>query len=491
MWWLDDSFTRGNSWDRGPILFRANFPFPNASGANASKEVLRSQLTDEEILANKRLMEGPSEPQPESAPSAVDRQALQQRLTDTERAAQERADESRREARRLRELLADTEAKLASREKELDQLEAQLRDCQSQFAADLAEAQQQHAAESRWLRSIAQAAEGRAAKRKESISALKEELDQVRDDNAHHLRDAAVSFYEKSVAEDALQRNQQELAAEVARLTAENQKLRRQWESCPSEQPAGQSKRDVAIAKQAAVIDKLRQQLQVAEDHSRRADAAAMALQNEGEELRLVADLLKEDAATAKTKYEKRIGELKRELQRERDEAADLARRAHAGRCQLQAECDRLKRRLDQASEASDESTRSHAGELVRLRESVADYEDAIESLMIEIDQANSELDRKQGSLERIQLENDRYREIQNDQFVTLQSRIDQLMVELASEKRRSKAARMEAQRLAESRSGRIAFLSRQREQLLAEVKRLRGLCQQDDASESAGDRAA
>jgi hypothetical protein len=254
MWWRDDSFFHGSSSDRRPILIRASFVPPHAGGADWRRPIQRSELTDAEQLANNSLLEGPSESPTENQQLAADIRSLEatvrelkavqaslesqyeqqsahneQRLAEAERLSREgelRLDQSRLAAKRLRELLVASEQSLAHRDNEVAELEQQLRDCRSEFANDLVEAKHQHAAESKWLRSIAESAESQAEERKEAIALHSAELEQLRDDNADHVREATVSFYEKSVAEDAMRRGLEELASEVQRLNAENRQLR-------------------------------------------------------------------------------------------------------------------------------------------------------------------------------------------------------------------------------------------------------------------------
>ena len=152
-----------------------------------------------------------------------------------------------------------------------------------------------------------------------------------------------------------------------------------------------------------------------------------------------------------RSRYEKSVAE--DAMGRGQEELANEVRRLSAENRQLQTEL-----------------TNAHEQDTAQLQELVADRQRTIESLITDIDTANCQLDRKQGSLERIQLDNERFHEIQDSQVASQQSRIDQLIVELAAERERSEDAQSEVRRLSSARSGRIAFLARQREQLLVEL---------------------
>jgi hypothetical protein len=389
---------------------------------------------------------------------ATETQQLGERLAAAERVARQREsqdDESLLAAKHLRKILAEAEQKVSARETELTELESRFAACELDFANRLAEAAHQHQVESKHLQSISASAENRAEERKQLIARLITELEQIKADNAQHLRDAAVSFYEKSLAEDAVRRSQSELANEVNSLRSEIDRLHIELEHSERERSPHTEHEQPVQSIQASRIDDLQQQLRAAQDQLRESDADAAVLQEHADELRAVVDLLEEDAAAAELKSRRENDELKQAFQNYHDESED------------------------QATANAAELTQHHKSEIAKLQESLTDYQGEIDLLATEIDQANHELDRKQGALERVGLENERFQDIQGSQFTTMQTRIDQLVVALDCARQECTVAEQEARRLSTSRSQRIAYLSQQRERLLAELRKLREAQQQ------------
>lgn len=473
MWWFDDRFSRAASDDPQPVLFRANCLLPH-TGRPSTRPVLRSTLTADEQRANQRLLEGPAEPPNSSLPNSLQlasdlrtlegairdqkskHQGLEQRLVD----AQCELDDARDAEQRLRELLSAAEQKLARREQELAKSETLLEQSQAEHADALAEAEQLHQAESNWLRSIAAAAEGRALDRKREIERLSAELCRMSDESHDHRRDANDSFYEKSVAEDAMRRSQEELTGEVSRLRAENDLLRFELQR--------------RIADPTAIRDSNAGSPASCKEASATTDADEADWKSQAEELLALTELLEEDAAAAANKHQQQLADLQTKLQAERNAAAEKTRQHQLACSQLLAERYLLQRQLDQAVAQASHSSQVHRQVTAELQQAIVERQSTIESLTAELESTNGIVDRQQGSLERIQLHSERIQEIQSSEFASMQSQVDQLTVDLTHERQKLAAAQAEVRRLSAARSDRIAYLSRQREQLLGELATLR-----------------
>jgi chromosome segregation ATPase len=183
--------------------------------------------------------------------------------------------------------------------------------------------------------------------------------------------------------------------------------------------------------------------------------------------------LASESSASEKSALRLEIASLRQSLERQQDCAIDQSRHSQAAEWDLRAQCDALQQQLKQVSADAAQRTKDSDKQMTELKSVLAERDEELKSLWYDSEESADQLDRTQGALERIRLENERLLEMHDAQFTTLQSRIDELVVSLDTERHKRAAAEKEARRLCTSRSQRILFLGQQREKFSAQVGQL------------------
>ncbi len=167
---------------------------------------------------------------------------------------------------------------------------------------------------------------------------------------------------------------------------------------------------------------------------------------------------------------EREIARSKQALASQHELAVDQLRRSLTREWELLVQRNSEKRRADQVRLDAREQQIEYGKHLARLYESLDEQQRQLRLLGSQRDEATQKLDRKNSSLERLRQENERLLEVQDSQYASMQSRLNELIVAFDDERSQRDTAENEARRLSVERSERIAFLSQQREQLLDQV---------------------
>ena len=183
---------------------------------------------------------------------------------------------------------------------------------------------------------------------------------------------------------------------------------------------------------------------------------------------------LQSDAQGLANVSSEEVEQLRVSLQREQEAVLEKEKQAQEIEQQLKLKCSDLEIRLSKMNEDVQIQSEQKQIEIGQLQGLLERRESEILQLGDNADQKKSNEDQNIEKIRKLADERERLVQIQNSQAETLQNRTDELLLELDDEKEKRRIAENECRRLSLERSERITFLSRQREELLAEVSRLK-----------------
>lgn len=299
------------------------------------------------------------------------------------------------------------------------------------------------------------------------------EVDALRSANTSLVNQVELANAELETARAELERNSQQHTAELRGLNAELGQLRSELEQASVEREAAKQEQSQLESERVAAIVQLESELTVAKNDARRFSVCAVELQTQCDDLQAAVEDRTREAAESKSQHQAEFTKLRASLERAQDDLVHQTRLAGEVETELRQQCDSLRSAIDEIRRESEQAVAESVTKSDSLKTVIAELESELDSRTEALNSKQSQLKKAEEALLRARSKSERLLELHQSQFATNQSRIDELIVQVETEREKRVTAESEARRLSESRSQRISFLAQQRESLQEQNRQL------------------